>query len=298
MHVEDLEDLEEKIIKMDNKELFKYALQKNIIKNEMLCGSNCTNMKLVISKRYVDGYAWRCFNKKCNNYQKRISVRNKSNLEHFNIKLKTIFKILIKYSSGQSRNSIINSMKISKPSLKKFLDKIIDLMILDNKKMKKLGGFESIVQVDETMLNYKCKSHRGRSPLNKTDALVIVEVRNIVTQIYAQTIENKKSTTIIPIIRDHVVSGTEIHTDEHKSYNKLQKYGYNHKKVCHKYNFINRENNCHTQHVESINNCIKYHIKKRKGILTAHREKFLSEFIWIWNNKKQLYDYIIKLLEV
>ncbi|KCZ77920.1 hypothetical protein H311_01063, partial [Anncaliia algerae PRA109] len=36
-------------------------------------------------------------------------------------------------------------------------------------------GPGSIVQIDETMMNFKCKSHRGRSTLNKTDALVIIE---------------------------------------------------------------------------------------------------------------------------
>ncbi|KAM0684970.1 hypothetical protein COBT_003821, partial [Conglomerata obtusa] len=32
----------------------------------------------------------------------------------------------------------------------------------------KLGGPGHIVQIDEIMMNYKCKSHRGRSPGNKT----------------------------------------------------------------------------------------------------------------------------------
>ncbi|KAM0685322.1 hypothetical protein COBT_003469, partial [Conglomerata obtusa] len=34
----------------------------------------------------------------------------------------------------------------------------------------KLGVPDRIVQIDETMLNYKCKSQRGLSPTNRTDA--------------------------------------------------------------------------------------------------------------------------------
>ena len=34
-----------------------------------------------------------------------------------------------------------------------------------------MGGPGKIVQIDETMLNYKAKSHRGRSPSNKTDSV-------------------------------------------------------------------------------------------------------------------------------
>jgi hypothetical protein len=43
----------------------------------------------------------------------------------------------------------------------------------------KLCGPVCTVQVDETILNYKCKSHRGRSHENMTDALCIVEVNLI-----------------------------------------------------------------------------------------------------------------------
>ena len=35
-----------------------------------------------------------------------------------------------------------------------------------------------MVQVDQTILNNRCKSHRGRIPHNKTDALYIFELRD------------------------------------------------------------------------------------------------------------------------
>lgn len=65
---------------------------------------------------------------------------------------------------------------------------------------KKLGGLGSIVKIDETMLNYKCKSHRGRSSLNRTGALITVKIYHKTTKIYVQTIENKIEETKIPII--------------------------------------------------------------------------------------------------
>ncbi|KCZ79051.1 hypothetical protein H312_03560 [Anncaliia algerae PRA339] len=40
-----------------------------------------------------------------------------------------------------------------------------------NFESNKLGGPGFVVQIDETMLNFKCKSHRGRTANNKTDAL-------------------------------------------------------------------------------------------------------------------------------
>lgn len=98
----------------------------------------------------------------------------------------------------------------------------------------KLGGFGKIVQIDETMLNYKCKSHRGRSSENKTDALCIVEVGINIIRVFACTIPDKKSSTLIPIICSQVASNSTIWTDEHKSYKCLSSYNYIHDTVCHK----------------------------------------------------------------
>ncbi|KCZ80445.1 hypothetical protein H312_02169 [Anncaliia algerae PRA339] len=63
-----------------------------------------------------------------------------------------------------------------------------------------MGGCGSIVQINKTMLNFKSKLHRGRSPLNKNDAIMIIEANNFVSQIYAEGIKIKKKENIMPII--------------------------------------------------------------------------------------------------
>ena len=50
------------------------------------------------------------------------------------------------------------------------------------------------------MMNYNCKSHCGRSPTNKSDALCMVECFNGIKKAWATIIPNKKASTIIPII--------------------------------------------------------------------------------------------------
>jgi len=136
-----------------------------------------------------------------------------------------------------------------------------------------LGGPGRIVQVDETMLNFKVKSHRGRSSTNHTDALCIVEVRNGIERVYARTIPDKKATTIIPHITSQLAAGTTVWTHKHGAYNGLQDLGLDHGTVCHKYEFITHEG-INTQAVESFNNALKLEIKIRKGILTGKREDF------------------------
>ncbi|KCZ81614.1 hypothetical protein H312_00938 [Anncaliia algerae PRA339] len=89
------------------------------------------------------------------------------------------------------------------------------------------------------MLNFKCKSHRGRSPHNRTDALVIAEVlNNKVSRVFATNIFDKSQSTLAPIICSQVAASSIIWTNEHRSYNNLRNFSSIHDTVCHKYNFI------------------------------------------------------------
>ncbi|KAG0441075.1 hypothetical protein DMUE_1312 [Dictyocoela muelleri] len=113
------------------------------------------------------------------------------------------------------------------------------------------------------MLNYKCKSHRGRSPQNRTDALCIVECIGGIQRAYACIISDKKMETIVPIINNVVTPGSIIWTDEHRSYSRLSD-NFEHSTVCHKYEFVNYNTGTNTQAIKSFNNCLKYEIKNQK----------------------------------
>ncbi|KCZ78978.1 hypothetical protein H312_03640, partial [Anncaliia algerae PRA339] len=75
----------------------------------------------------------------------------------------------------------------------------------------KLKGPGLHVEIDETMLNFKCKSHRGRSPHNRTDALVIAEVlSNKISRVFATIISDKSQSTLVPIIVSQVAANSII----------------------------------------------------------------------------------------
>jgi transposase-like protein len=116
-------------------------------------------------------------------------------------------------------------------------------MKTQNFRNNKLGSGSKLVQFDKKMLKYKCKSHRGRSPENRTDSLSIIEFDGGITRCFACIIPNISASTIIPIICENVCSGTTIHTDERGAYNSLQRIGFIHGTVCHKYTFMNRLGN-------------------------------------------------------
>ncbi|KAM0686063.1 hypothetical protein COBT_002719 [Conglomerata obtusa] len=58
------------------------------------------------------------------------------------------------------------------------MKKLTNQMHISINDMRKCGGSGKVVQTDETMLNYKCKSLRGRCDTKKTDAICIFEVAN------------------------------------------------------------------------------------------------------------------------
>ncbi|KCZ77811.1 hypothetical protein H311_01172, partial [Anncaliia algerae PRA109] len=127
-----------------------------------------------------------------------------------------------------------------------------------------LAGPFKIIQIDETMLNFKVKSHRERSPHNKSDALCIVGKGMEHTKAFATIFSNKKESTFVLIICSKVAENSIIWTNEYKSYSNLSKYIMIHNAICHEYQFINSSTGVNTQAVESFNNELKLEIKRKK----------------------------------
>jgi hypothetical protein len=58
---------------------------------------------------------------------------------------------------GTQQSAILTSLNLSAPSVRKFFKILHQLMKCDNENQEKLGGPGSIVQIDETMTNFKVK---------------------------------------------------------------------------------------------------------------------------------------------
>ncbi|KCZ76629.1 hypothetical protein H311_02369, partial [Anncaliia algerae PRA109] len=192
------------------------------------------------------------------------SVRENSFFTGFNCSLKDIMLVILRYSCFMQVYSIKAALNLSPRTIERIMEKLIQKIPVTNFESSKLGGPKFVVEIDETMLNFKCKSHRGRSPSNKTDALCIVEVDQKITRAFAKIIPNKKIETILPIVISQVMPGSIIWTDEHKSYQTLNKNGFLRQLFCHKYEFVNKTNGFNTRAVEAFHNELKLAIKKKK----------------------------------
>ncbi|KAG0437537.1 hypothetical protein DMUE_3637, partial [Dictyocoela muelleri] len=108
----------------------------------------------------------------------------------------------------------------------------------------------------------------------------------------------KKASTLIPIICTQVANGSIIWTDEHISYSSLRTLGFVHSTVCHKYEFINSVSGTNTQAVESFNNITKLFIKEQRGVYTIKRGRFLDKVCFFFNNKNNLLEKVLLLINM
>lgn len=289
---------EQTILKLNSRELIHFLQDYQLLKREYLCSECNVLCSFVPYKRSIDGFSWRCMKSTCKNYKNYVSIRINSFFLNFNIDMKRILSVILKYSVRQPLYSIILSVDISEFTIKRIINQLTNLIAPPDFSNSKLGGPGRRVEIDETMLNFKAKSHRGRSPLNRSDALCIVEVGYKILRVFACVIPDKSASTLIPIITSQVANGSVIWTDEMRSYGLLRNFDYYHETVCHKYEFINSENGVNTQSVESFNNFVKLEIKKRKGVKTCVRDKFLNEVCFYFNNKNNFLKAVLDLIKI
>ncbi|KCZ77523.1 hypothetical protein H311_01462 [Anncaliia algerae PRA109] len=76
----------------------------------------------------------------------------------------------------------------------------------------KLGGTFKSIQINEIIMNFKAKGHRGRSSTNKYDALIIVEYDTKISEVFACILKDKRESTILTIFQKHLVLGTTVYT--------------------------------------------------------------------------------------
>ena len=93
-------------------------------------------------------------------------------------------------------------------------------------------------------------------------------------------VPNRKSETILDVLKEFVVPGTIIRTDCHPSYpDAVLKFGSIHEKINHSKGFKNK-NNQTTNPIESMWSNFKSMYRKRHGLLKSRLGNFVQEYIW------------------
>ncbi|KAG0442083.1 hypothetical protein DMUE_0553 [Dictyocoela muelleri] len=107
-----IDGLIQKIFNCNALELIDLMMDLGVILSEKICLS-CNNfMNINKYKKNINGYAWKCNNRRCISFKSYISLRFGTFFEKLRIDIKKIMRIILQYSSWQSRYSINESLYV------------------------------------------------------------------------------------------------------------------------------------------------------------------------------------------
>ena len=164
------------------------------------------------------------------------------------------------------------------------------------------GREGKIVQIDESLMRGRRKNNRGRyllgdildlDPASNSRRLNcgdrengpwvfgMAEVNSRKIKLFY--VEDRKESTLLPILLKHVHPKTTIWSDEWKAYVNLQNYLEKHETVCHSENFIGPETDTNTQLIECPWSHTKLNIMKNKRgtnitLLQSHLSFFCFQY--------------------
>ena len=158
---------------------------------------------------------------------------------------------------------------------------------------------KTIVQMDETYIGTDYKRGNKVNKNNNdndrngglktgrgTDKIPVVALHSNNT-IKAFVVDNTKSYNMIEIAMNNIEEGSEIHTDEYKSY-KLFKTFYTHKSVNHSKEYVNSDK-VHINNLENFFGTMKrgiygiyHHISKK------YLQNYVNEYCFRYNNRKDI----------
>lgn len=145
----------------------------------------------------------------------------------------------------------------------------------------RLGGYNTICQVDESLFSHKPKYGRGRMPRSPIWVLGIADSSRTPAIGYMEIVPDRSERTLLPIIERICRPGTIIASDQWRGYlNITRELGLEHRTVNHSLNFVNPVDGTHTQNIESYWGKQKLRIKSMKGVMGEKLDEYLLEFMW------------------
>ena len=134
------------------------------------------------------------------------------------------------------------------------------------------------VEADESYFGVVRKGKRGRGAAGKVAVFGLLKRRG---KVYACTVPNAKTETLIPIIEEKVTPDSIVYTDTFRSYNALDISDFHHRRIDHSKLFSQKQN--HINGIENFWNQAKRHLRRFNGITHDNFYWFLKECEWRFN---------------
>lgn len=143
-----------------------------------------------------------------------------------------------------------------------------------------LGGPGEVVELDETFVGGQVHKGRGLQLENKAVVFGMLEKGG---ELITRVVPNHREKTLLPLINEHVLPGTHIHTDRSNSYRNLG-MRFRHDTVDHNAKQYVSETGCTVNRIEGFWAMLKRGIYGTHIHVSAkHLPKYLGEFEYRWN---------------
>ncbi len=155
--------------------------------------------------------------------------------------------------------------------------------------------FSGKVEIDETYIGGKKRGKRGRGSENKTVVFGMVEregrARGVV-------VPDVKAKTLVPQIEANVTKDAIVYTDDHLSYNRLARLGYDHKSVAHSKRVYVSGKDIHTNSIEGFWSQLKRSINGTYHHVTAkHLQEYVDEYSFRYSHRKDEQPMFLSMLK-
>lgn len=147
------------------------------------------------------------------------------------------------------------------------------------------GPLSGNVEMDETYIGGYRPGKRGRGAEGKTVVAGVVERQG---KIVAQVVPDVKAKTLMPIMREKVLPGTNVYTDELASYGSIGRRGYRHHRVHHAQK-VYVLGDAHTNTIENFWSQLKRSLDgTHHAVSKKYLQRYLDEFCFRYNHRKDL----------
>ena len=140
--------------------------------------------------------------------------------------------------------------------------------------------FEGSVELDESYFVGRRKGRRGCGAAGKVVVFGILKRNGRVYTVVV--VDNAKSDTLMPVIKQKIMPDSIVYTDSLSSYDKLDVSGFIHYRINHSKAFADRQN--HINGIENFENQAKRVLRKYNGIDRKSFPLFLKECEFRFNS--------------
>jgi transposase len=140
--------------------------------------------------------------------------------------------------------------------------------------------FGGEIELDESYFGGSRKGKRGRGAAGKVVVFGLLKRQG---KVFTKVIEDTKTNTLMPIIRQKIRPDSIVYTDSYRSYNALDVSEFHHYRINHSTEFA-KPNGNHINGIENFWNQAKRVLRKYNGIPKQHFYFFIKECEFRFNH--------------